>query len=99
MRMKTKQEYIEIIREYYTNTAQKYGVTKMALFGSVAREKQHEKSDVDIAYEGKANLFVRIRMKMELEKLLDCTVDLVRLRKDLVGTTFVNELLKDLTYV
>ncbi|WP_455590825.1 nucleotidyltransferase family protein [Bacteroides sp.] len=97
--MKTKQEYIDIIREYYINTAQKYGVTRMALFGSVAREEQQENSDVDIAYEGKPNLFIRVRMKMELEKLLDCTVDLVRLRKDLTGTTFEDELLKDLTYV
>ncbi|WP_221659328.1 nucleotidyltransferase family protein [Bacteroides salyersiae] len=97
--MKTKKEYIELVREYFENTAQKYGVTKMALFGSVARNEQNEKSDLDIAYEGKADLFLRIRMKMELEKLLECKVDLIRLRQDLSGTLFNEELSKDLIYV
>lgn len=97
--MKTRKECIEIVREYYMNTAQKYGVTKMALFGSVARDEQKEESDIDVAYEGQPNLFIRIKMKMELEKLLDCKVDLIRLREDFVGTVFGDGLLKDLTYV
>ena len=97
--MKTKREYIILIRRYYENTARGYGVTAMALFGSVARDEQQEDSDVDIAYEGQANLFIRIRMKRELESLLGCKVDLVRLRKDFLGTTWGDQFSKDLTYV
>ena len=66
--MKTKKEYVQLIREYLDSTAQKYGVTRMALFGSVARDEQMDDSDIDIAYEGQANIFIRIRMKTELEK-------------------------------
>ena len=29
--MKTKKEYVQLIREYLDSTAQKYGVTRMAL--------------------------------------------------------------------
>jgi len=99
MLMKTKREYILLVREYYENTARKYGVTAMALFGSVARDEQQEDSDVDIAYEGQPNLFVRIRMKRELESLLGCKVDLIRLRKDFLGTAWGDEFSKDLIYV
>lgn len=97
--MKTKGEYILLIREYYENTARQYGVTGMALFGSVARNEQQEGSDVDVAYKGKPNLLIRIRMKRELESILGCKVDLVRLREDLLGTALGDELSKDLTYV
>lgn len=97
--MKPKKECIELIREYFENTALKNGVTKMALFGSVAREEQREDSDIDIAYEGQANLFYRIRMKMDLEKLLGCKIDLIRLREDIVGTIFGDGISKDMIYV
>lgn len=97
--MKSKKEYIRLLRGYFENTARKYGVTRMALFGSVARGEQQSNSDVDIAYEGLPNLFIRIRMKMELENLLGCKVDLIRLREDFSGTVFGEELSKDLIYV
>lgn len=97
--MKTRKEYIRLVREYLDNTARKYGVTRMALFGSVARGEQTADSDIDIVYEGQANLFLRIRMKMELEKLLGCKVDIVRLHKNMSGTLFGNELDKDIIYV
>lgn len=97
--MKTTSEYIRLLREYFEKSARNYGVTKMALFGSVAREEQQSDSDIDVLYEGQANLFLRIRMKNELEKLFGVSVDLIRLRKDLSGTAFEKELFKDAIYV
>lgn len=97
--MKTKREYIDLVREYFESTAKRYGVTRMALFGSVVRDEQNANSDLDIAYEGKPDLFLRIKMKMELEKYLGCKVDLVRLRRDLADTSFSEELSKDMLYV
>lgn len=97
--MKTKREYIDLVREYFESTAKRYGVTRMALFGSVVRDEQNDDSDLDIAYEGKTDLFLRIRMKMELEKYLGCKVDLIRLRQDLAGSSFNEELSKDMIYV
>lgn len=71
----------------------------MALFGSVVRNEQTENSDVDVAYEGEANLLLRSRMKQELESLFGCKVDLVRLRKQLAGSDFGKNISKDLVYV
>lgn len=97
--MKTKKEYIELLRSYFLNNAKGYGVVRMALFGSVVRNEQTDDSDVDVAYEGEANLLLRSRMKQELESLFGCKVDLVRLRKQLSGSDFGKNISKDLLYV
>ena len=70
-----------------------------ALFGSVVRNEQTEESDVDIAYEGEANLLLRSRMKQELESLFGCRVDIIRLRKQLVDSVFGQNIENDLIYV
>ncbi len=97
--MKSQKEYIALLKEYFRTTASHYGVARMALFGSVARGEQTTDSDVDVAYEGKPNLFLRIRMKNELEALMQCKVDIVRLGGVTSGTLFHKELTKDLLYV
>jgi predicted nucleotidyltransferase len=71
----------------------------MALFGSVARNEQGEQSDIDVAYEGEANILLRSRMKRELEAVFGCQVDIVRLRTSLHNTTFEESIKKDLIYV
>lgn len=97
--MRSKEEYIELLRDYFQNKAKAYGVVRMALFGSVARNEQTDSSDIDIAYEGKADILLRCRMKQELEALFGCKVDIIRLRRQLVDTTFLQNISKDLLYV
>lgn len=97
--MKTRKEYIELLRKYYQNNARKYGILRMALFGSAARDEMKEDSDIDVAYEGEANILLRCRMKQELEALLDCKVDIIRLRKKPDDTGFEKNILKDLIYL
>ena len=53
--MRSKEEYIELLRSYFLSKAKAYGVVRMALFGSVVRNEQTDSSDIDIAYEGKAD--------------------------------------------
>lgn len=97
--MRSKEEYIELLRSYFLSKAKAYGVVRMALFGSVVRNEQTDSSDIDIAYEGKADILLRCRMKQELEVLLGCKVDIIRLRKQLTGTDFLRNISKDLLYV
>ena len=52
--MRTTAEYLSILRTFYRSQAAKYGITRMGIFGSVARGEQTEDSDVDICYEGTA---------------------------------------------
>lgn len=66
-----------------------YGIYRIGIFGSVAREEQKEGSDVDIYYEGEPlSLFKVAALKEELENTLESPVDLVRVRKSM------NQLLK-----
>ena len=82
--MKTAEEYIDIIRKNAAGLHKKFGITYMRLFGSVARGEQTDKSDVDICYEGQApSLLTLDKIQSELEQLLDCKVDLVRVRENM----------------
>ena len=41
----------------------------LGIFGSVARNEQTEDSDIDIVYEGEANILLRSRIRTELENM------------------------------
>ena len=61
--------------------ASRYGIVRMGIFGSVARQEQKESSDIDIYIEGDLHGFFALSgIKNDLEELLGCSVDLVRLR-------------------
>lgn len=80
--MNSKQEYINLLADFKTRRGLVYGIHRLGLFGSVARGEQSEESDVDIYYEGEPlSLFRIVTLKEELEKILQCKVDIVRLRK------------------
>lgn len=80
--MKSTTEYIALLRGYMQKNASCYGIVRMGIFGSVARNEQTEYSDVDIYIEGELHVFfVLLGIKCELEELLGCKVDIVRLRK------------------
>lgn len=68
--MRSKEEYMELLRSYFQNKAKAYGVVKMALFGSVVRGEQTETSDVDVAYEGKADILLRCRDEAGIRGLI-----------------------------
>jgi len=77
-----KDKIISILRESTPVLLKKYGVTRIGIFGSVARDDASEASDVDIVYEmSRPNLFTVVHLKDELENILNCSVDLVRYRE------------------
>jgi hypothetical protein len=49
--MKTKEEVLRILQQQKPELARRYGVKRLALFGSYARDDQREESDVDILVE------------------------------------------------
>ena len=49
MSMKTRQEYIDVLKSHASELQQRFGITYMRLFGSVAKNVHHEGSDVDVA--------------------------------------------------
>ncbi|NVM52345.1 MAG: nucleotidyltransferase family protein [Candidatus Helarchaeota archaeon] len=59
---------------------EKYGVKRIGLFGSYIRNKQQDKSDIDILVEfkkGQKTFDNYMELKFFLEDLFECKVDLV----------------------
>ncbi len=79
-----QEEVLEILRRHKAELAARYGVTALGVFGSVARGDAGTDSDVDIVFTTDApNLFRTASMRQELERLLACPVDVVRLREQM----------------
>lgn len=98
--MRPTEEYLTILRGKKEYLMQKYQISNIGLFGSVARHEQTDESDVDIYFEAPSiGLFTFCRLKTELENLLGCLVDLLRKRKELEGTRLENSIKKDLIYM
>lgn len=77
-----KNKILKTLKEAAPALEQKYGVTRIGIFGSVARDEASENSDVDIVYEmSHPNLFTVVHLKAELEQTLRFSVDLVRYRQ------------------
>ena len=77
-----KNKILLALKEITPVLFEKYGVTRIGIFGSVARDDASEQSDVDIVYEmSRPNLFTVVHLKKELEHVLHCPVDLVRYRE------------------
>ena len=74
-----RESVIEILRDHKKVLQQKYGVIKIGVFGSYARNQQRADSDIDIAIEiikEKKNLHNFLNIKRELERILGKKVDL-----------------------
>ncbi len=82
--MKTTKDILDALGQFKPYAMDHYGVDKIGVFGSAARGEQTENSDVDIFYIGKAlSLFTMDNFQCELEKLLGCKVDIVRMRDNM----------------
>ena len=81
--MLNRTECIEKLKTSRNVVADKFGVSSMRLFGSVARNEQKESSDVDICVEMAPSLLRRSGLKLYLEDLLKCKVDVLRLHKNM----------------
>jgi len=84
---------IEILKTTRQYLDEHYGVHSMMLFGSLARDEQHEDSDVDVCVEMVPNLFNQAGVKIYLQELLGCDVDVVRMRERMTPV-FKQQILK-----
>jgi predicted nucleotidyltransferase len=97
--MQTTQDYIRLLQDFKRHRAAEYGMTRMGIFGSVARGEQKEGSDVDVYYESDTiSLFRMGGLLNDLEGLLGVPVDLVHQHKHL-HPTFIQRIKKDIIYV
>ena len=70
---------LQLLSEHKRILAQRYGVLRLALFGSVVRDAAKEGSDVDVlvAFDGPATSERYFGVQFYLEDLLGSPVDLV----------------------
>jgi predicted nucleotidyltransferase len=73
-----REHIIRILKEQQKTLVEQYGVDRLSLFGSAARDEAREDSDVDLLVEFSRpiGLFQFIELQQWLESLLGCKVDL-----------------------
>ena len=73
-----KQQTIQALSNNKTVLTQRFGVTRLALFGSIARDAATANSDIDILvdFDGAATSQRYFGVQFYLEDLLGCSVDL-----------------------
>lgn len=82
--MRSTQDILALLDGFMPYAENRYGIKRIGVFGSVARGEQNDDSDVDICYEGRAlSLLTMDLFQSELEKLLGCKVDTVRMRENM----------------
>ncbi|MEY4883884.1 MAG: hypothetical protein RIS34_1738 [Pseudomonadota bacterium] len=74
-----RQTTLQLLGTHKPYLASQFGVVKLALFGSAARESATAKSDVDVlvGFDGPATSTRYFGVQFYLEDLLGCPVDLV----------------------
>ena len=78
----TRSEVIDILTDFKKLSAEKYGITILGVFGSVARDQFNDHSDVDIVLQTQTpDPYLIVHIKEDLEGRLIHPVDIVRLRK------------------
>lgn len=93
-----RQEVIKVLKSYKQHHAEEFGILRIGVFGSVARDEATDESDVDVVIETKQpNLFKLSRIRLDLEELMNTHVDLVSYRESM--NTFLKErILKEAVY-
>ena len=83
----------------HKKTLSQFGVQALAIFGSVARDEGSTKSDIDILidFDSKKGMFVFVDLKIYLENLLKCDVDLVT--KNALHPYLKDRILREAKYV
>lgn len=90
---------INLLKDFKAQSALKYRIRFMGIFGSCARGQQDEQSDVDVFISlQEPDFFVMEQIKEELEQLLHRSIDLVNFRESL-RPSFKKNILKDAIYI
>lgn len=77
-----RDEILHILVKFRDSRKDEFGIVRLGVFGSVARNEMTDVSDVDIVVEiTQPDLLTLVGIKQELEELLRVPVDVVRYRE------------------
>jgi predicted nucleotidyltransferase len=79
-----REEVLQILARFRDLKRDEFGIVRIGIFGSVAREEMMDTSDVDIVVElARPDLLTMVGIKQEVEELLGRPVDVVRYREQM----------------
>jgi predicted nucleotidyltransferase len=94
-----REDALAILRRSEGGLKERYGITRMGIFGSVARDEFSEGSDVDVVVQMKEpNLFTLVHVKEELEEAFHRQVDIIHYREHM-STFLKNRIDQEAIYV
>jgi uncharacterized protein len=77
-----RDQVLRVLARFQARRKTEYGIVRLGVFGSVARDRATEASDVDIVVElDQPDLLLLVGVKQELEELLNLPTDIVRYRE------------------
>ncbi len=98
--MKSLEEIEEILRRHKRELHKRFGVKKIAIFGSYARGEADELSDVDILVEFERPIgWEIVDLKEYLEEILGVRVDLITKNAALSRKRLWEQIRRDIVYV
>ena len=82
---------VEELKALVLDVLKNYDVKRASVFGSIARGEASDESDVDllVEFEGKKSLLDLVSLKLDLQDLLHCNVDVLTYNS-------INPLLKEI---
>ena len=79
-----REEILRILASFRERKQDEFGILRLGVFGSIARDQATEASDVDVVVElGQPDLLALVGVKQELEELLRLPTDVVRYREEM----------------
>jgi predicted nucleotidyltransferase len=74
----SRDDILAELRRLKPEFIRRYGVNRLALFGSCANGEARPGSDIDVVVElGQPDLFALVHIKAELESTFQCSVDII----------------------
>jgi len=94
-----KEEVLKLLSQHKPELVRRFGITDLALFGSIARDEATDTSDVDVMveFEGRSTAKRYFGVQFYLEDLLKRPVDLVQ--KEVVRPELKPYVERDLIHV
>ena len=81
-RVVRKDDVLRVLAAFQDSRRDEFGIVRIGVFGSVAKDEMVDTSDVDVVVEvARPDLLILVGIKQELEELLSLPVDVVRYRE------------------
>jgi len=94
-----REEVLSLLAQFRDRRAKEFGITRIGIFGSLARGEATDASDVDVVVElERPDLLLLVGIKQELEELLQRPVDVIHYREHM-NPFLKKRILRDAIYV